>query len=182
MTGGTLKSSSSVRVVTANGVTGAKAARTTTSQQVTTFGVTTAKANVLVSRARTLAPGASDVIDLYAGLTLLDPDNQSAPFGRVRFIEIAITSGGDAAGLVIGGAPSAEWVGFFRNAGDQFVIFPTGPSFRGGSSAGVAVTSAAKNLKIHNVGAAGLTYDIVVAGVSPADSGYAMGVLGLTYA
>lgn len=183
MTGGTLRSSSSVRVSAAIAATGAKASRTTTAQQTTAYGVGSGQANLIVSRSRTLAAGQAETIDLFSGATLLDLFDGLAPFGTIRYIEIAVTAGGDAAGLRIGGAASNPWGAFFADAGDMHLTFPTGPSYRGGSAAGAAVTAAAKNLKVHNLsGTASVTYDIVISGTAVALSGTVMGVLGLPYA
>jgi hypothetical protein len=180
MTGGSVKSSSSVRLVATMSATGAKAARTTQTQQVVLYGTGTARGDVFVSRSRTLAAGASETLDLFTGTTLLDPFDADAPFRVIRYVEVAITAGGDASGVRVGGAASDAWAGFFAHTSDMHLLFPTGPSYRGGSAAGVAVSSGAKNLKIENLGAVEVTYDIVLAGDN-STAGDAMGVLGLTY-
>jgi len=180
MTGGTLRSTSSVKVTGSDSATGGKAARTTTSQQTVAYGTGSGRGDLFVSRSRTLAAGASETLDLWTGTDLLDPLNGPTPFRVVRYVEIAVAAGGDASGLRVGGAAANCWGGFFADTSDKYLIFPAGPSFRGGSPAGVAVTSSAKNLKIENLGAAEVTYDIVLAGDN-STAGDAMGVLGLTY-
>lgn len=152
-----------------------RATRTATSEaDPLTFGTGESAFDHAVARDKTIAAGSSVTWDLYTGTDLTGPADETCAFRRVRHVEVQVIDGGDSSGVRIGGASSNEWVGYFAAAGDQYDIFPGGPSWRGGSPAGKAVGSTTCNLKVENLGAVAVTVRVVVAG-SVVDSGYWMG-------
>lgn len=132
-----------------------------------TAGTGSGQVDLLTCSLRTLTTGSpTATYDLFAGATLLDLIGQTCALRKVKLIQIAIESGGDASGVAIGGAAADEWVGFFGAAGDKHKIFPAGPAYQAGSPAGVAVGSGTKNLLVENLGAVDVTVSILIAGTS----------------
>lgn len=126
--------------------------------------------------------GSSVTLDLYTGTDLPALQEEAAPLRRVKFLKVAVLSGGDTSGVRIGGAASDEWVGYFAAAGDKFDIFPGGPPFSVGSPAGKDVGATTKNFKMENLGAAEVVLR-VSAGGSVVAPGAWTGFFGLlTYA
>lgn len=140
----------------------------TVAQAITglTYGTASGQVDLVTCSQRTVNAASSATYDLYTGTDLKDLLGGTCAFRKVKYVLVTIESGGDASGVVVGGAASDEWVGFFSAAGDKLKIFPGGPAFQAGSPAGVAVGAATKNLKIENAGAAAVTVSIVVAGTS----------------
>jgi hypothetical protein len=131
-----------------------------------TFGTTSGKVDLITCSDRTLTAGAAATYDLYTGTDLVDLGGLTCALRKVKFIQITITTGGDAAGVTVGNAAADGWAGFFGAAAHTYTIFPGGPAFGGGSPAGVAVGASAKNLKVLNNGAVSVTVRIVIAGTS----------------
>lgn len=167
MTGGTLRFASSAKV-SGKLSNGAKYAGSDPNVVSLAYGTSSAQADIIVQRTRTLNAATAETLDLYSGggTTLNDLFDDVAAFRKVKFLSISVDSGGDTSGVRIGAANTNEWVGFFDAAGDMIKIFPGGPPFAVGSPAGVAVGSTTKHLKIENLGAAAVTYTITVAGTS----------------
>lgn len=139
--------------------------------QTCSFGTGSGAVNIVCSAEYILSASGTLTIDLYSGgVTSSDlPDlfNGAAPFRLVKGLSVEIVDGGDTSGVRVGGAASNEWVGFFAAAGDKYLIFPGGPSFLGGSPAGVAVTSTTKNLLIENLStSASVTVRVTAGGTS----------------
>ncbi len=180
MTGGTIRavSSTKVRATLSAGTTANPAAVGVQANYA--YGTGPAGFDTLISRTRTLSAGTSETIDLFTGTTLLDVFGHVTAIRSIKYIEVAITDGGDTSGLRVGGAASNCWVGFFADSTDKITTFPGGPSFRAGSPAGVAVTATTCNLKLENLGLETVEYTIVIGGAT-ALGGAIMGVLGLTY-
>lgn len=147
-------------------------------QQSLAFGTGSGAFDTLISQPRTLAAGASETIDLFAGSTLLDLFGDSGALRTVKGLTIYIVDGGDSSGVRIGGAASQAWPGFFADSSDKITIYPGGPPLPLGKPEGVAVGSTTNNLKIENLGAVGVTYRIMIAG-SKAVSGCPMGMKGI---
>lgn len=180
MTGGTLRAMASAKLRGSIGTTTKAAPPAVASEVSLTYGTGPGRVDILVARTRGLDAGESETIDLFAGAALLDLFDDATPLRTIKFIEILVASGGDESGVLVGGAAPDCWAGFFADATDKAVIFPGGPGYRGGSPAGVAVTAAARNLKVENLGAVAVTYTVVIGG-GAALGGAVMGVLGLTY-
>jgi hypothetical protein len=131
-----------------------------------TYGTSSGKVDLITCSDRTLTAGASGTYDLYTGTDLKDLDGLTCAFRKVKLIQVSIVSGGDTAGVTVGGAASDQWVGFFGASGDTLTIYPSGPPFLGGQPAGSAVGTTTKNLKILNNGAVSVTVRITIAGSS----------------
>lgn len=141
--------------------------QTANSQMTTlTFGTTSGKVDLVTCSDRTLLTTASVTYDLYTGTDLKDLDGVACPFRKIKFVGVTIISGGDTAGLRIGGAASNQWIAFFADVSDKSLIFPSGPPFIQGSPAGVAVGAITCNLKVENLAAVSVTYRILIAGTS----------------
>lgn len=135
--------------------------------QALAFGTGSGQADILILTTRPLANGASETIDLYAGTTLKDVFGENAPLRKVKSIMVWVESGGDAAGVVVGGATSNGWIGFFADKTDKAKVFPSGPPYLAGSPAGVAVeTPSDLNLRVENLAAVSVVYGIMIAGTS----------------
>lgn len=144
------------------------------------FGTGSGTLSLAVAQVRSLGAGASETLDLYAGTDLADLYGDAAPFRVVRAFALWVVSGGDAAGLTVGNAGADPLPLFFGAGAHTETVYPGGVPVLGGSPAGVAVTSTARNLKVANNGAVAADYLIALAG-SPVSSGMAMGPMGLTY-
>lgn len=174
MTAGTVRASSSVTVngtFPPQGVTSTlndtRISQTATTEVTTlTYGTSSGMVDLITTSDRTLTAGATATYDLYTGTDLKDLDGLTCAFRKVKFINISIVSGGDTAGVTIGGAAADTWVAFFSDTTDKHKIFPSGPAYSGGSPAGVAVGNTTKNLKVENAGAVSVTYRVVIAGTS----------------
>lgn len=134
------------------------------------FGTGSGKVNLIVCSDHNLTAAGgltpSAVYDLYTGTDLKDLDGGAAPFRVVRYVAVSILTGGDTAGLRVGGNSGSGdvWPGFFADASDKVLTFPAGVPFQAGSPAGVAVGTTTKNLFVENLSALALTFRIVVAG------------------
>ncbi len=135
--------------------------------QSTVFGTTNAgECDILCAGEFTLASAATLTLDLYVGTDFKNLFGQTAAFRKLRSIVVAISSGGDAAGLRIGNAASVPCGLFFGAVTQTWTIFPSGPPFLGGSPAGVTLTTMAKNLMIENTSAVSITFKLFLAGTS----------------
>lgn len=130
------------------------------------FGTGPGQVDLITCSDRTIGPGGAATYDLYTGTDLRDLAGLVCALRRVKYVQVGIVSGGDGAGVRVGGAGAATWAGFFAAAGDKALIFPGGPPYLGGAPAGVAVGPTAKNLQVENPGAVAVTVRIVVAGTS----------------
>lgn len=135
-----------------------------------TFGTASGLVDLITcsDRTYTAAGGATPSVtyDLFTGTDLKDLDGQTCAFRKVKFIQVSIVSGGDAAGIRIGGAAADAWTAFFSAITHKALIFPSGPAYVGGSPAGVAVGTLTKNLFIENLSAVAVTVRILIAGSS----------------
>jgi hypothetical protein len=131
-----------------------------------TYGTASGEINLLCGQDRTLNAATAETFDLYTGSDLKELNGGTAAFRKVKLLVVYVISGGDTAGLVVGGAAADQWVGFFGDVTDKHKVFPSGPAYQGGSPAGVAVGATTKNLKVENLGAVAVTYRIVVAGTN----------------
>lgn len=130
------------------------------------YGTASGQADLLVCQDRTLAATTAATYDLYTGTDLKDLAGLTAALRKVKYLGVFIVSGGDTAGVAIGGAAN-PWPGFFADVSDKAKIFPSGPPYQGGSPAGVAtVVTTGINLKVENLGAVSVTVRIVIAGTS----------------
>lgn len=113
---------------------------------------------------RTLASGASEEIDLAGALT--DPRGDAVVFSKVKVIGIHNLSTTPGAILEIGGAAANAFL-LFKAANDISLLGPNGLFFRYEPSlAGIAVTTGTGDLlKIANVGATSIDYEILINGV-----------------
>lgn len=134
------------------------------------FGTASGQVDLITCSDRTLAiqgaAGDDATYDLYTGTDLKDLAGLTCAFRKVKLIQISIVSGGDTAGVRIGGAAADAWAAFFADATDKSLIFPSGPPFLAGSPAGVAVGASTKNLFVENLGAVAVTLRILIAGTS----------------
>lgn len=173
MTAGTLRGSSGVKVsgtYPPQGVTGDLknfiVNQSADAAWALSYGTASGQADIEVCQDRTLAATTAATYDLYTGTDLKDLAGLTAALRKVKFIGVYIVSGGDTAGVAIGGAAN-PWPGFFSDVSDKAKIFPSGPAYQAGSPAGVAtVVTTGINLKIENLGAVPVTVRIVIAGTS----------------
>lgn len=174
MTAGTVRASSAVRVsgtFPPQGVSSTLVSsvirQAASAGVVLTYGTASGNVDLITGSDRTLTAGANVTYDLYVGTDLLNLAGETTcAFRKVKYAGIFIVSGGDTAGIRIGGAAANEWIGFFVAAGDKQDHFPSGPPWQVGSPAGKAVGATTKNLKVENLGAVSVTYRVVIAGTS----------------
>lgn len=132
-----------------------------------TYGTASGKADIICFQTRTINATSTLTLDLYTGTDLKDLYGDTAALRKVKGICVWVDSGGDTAGVRIGGAGTNPWSAFFADgASDKHLIFPSGPPYLGGSPAGVAVGALTCNLKIENLGAVSVVVGIAVAGTS----------------
>jgi hypothetical protein len=129
------------------------------------YGTGSGQADLYVVQFRTLAFGAAETLDLYAG-TVLDVFGDAAAFRTLRQVVLWVYAGGDAAGVTVGNAAANPHPLFFGATTQTWGIYPSGPGLVGGSLAGVAVSTTARNLKVLNNGAVSVTYGLALAGGS----------------
>lgn len=137
-----------------------------TAEHQIAFGTATAEGDIVCAKQDKLNPGAIATYDLYTGADVLDLLAGAAPLRTLRGIVVVINSGGDAAGVRIGGAASNAHPLFFAAANDMQLIAPGGPAFIQGTPTGVAITTLLRNLKIENLGAVAVTYTVYLCGAS----------------
>jgi hypothetical protein len=170
MTGGTWSLSTAVRatgvLTPANQTKGARVSLADRIGQTLTYGTTSGTADIQCYQTRTIAATTTLTLDLYTGTDLKDIFGDTAALRKVKSLCVWVDSGGDTAGVRVGGAASDTWVAFFANTSDKHLIFPSGPAYLGGSPAGVAVGTTTKNLLIENLGAVSVVVGIAVAGTS----------------
>lgn len=180
MTNGSLQTSQSVQlsgtfppqgvVASVNPLRNTVIPQAVSAEMQLTYGAGSGKVDLICCQDRDLTAAGgltpSLTLDLYAGTDLKDLDGLAAAFRVVRFVGVYVVTGGDAAGVRVGGAASDAWPAFFAAANDKELIFPGGVPSEHGSPAGVAVGSATKNLLVENLGAAAVTVRVVVAGSS----------------
>lgn len=130
------------------------------------FGTAAGQCDLEVCQDRTLAATTAATYDLFTGTDLKDLAGFTAALRNVRYFAVFIISGGDAAGVRIGGAGTNEWVGAFAAAGDMRKIWPGGLPHQDFNNAGLAVGTTTKNLKIENLGAVPVTVRIIIGGSS----------------
>jgi hypothetical protein len=123
---------------------------------------------VCVDKTLTQAGGATPTAtyDLYTGTDLPDLGGLTAAFRFIRWYSVHVISGGDTAGVQVGGAASNAWPAFFSASTAKALCFPGGPPVLGGSPAGVAVGASTKNLLIENLGAVSVNVRIIVSGTT----------------
>jgi hypothetical protein len=128
-------------------------------------GTSANQMDLVWSDQRTLGAGASENLDLAGGLT--DIYGNTLTFARIKFIYVsAATANGDYVQLGGGTNPFINWV---ANASDIVNVAPDGMfALTAPDATGYAVTAGTGDiLKVTNAdGAAGVTYDIVLAGAS----------------
>lgn len=170
MTGGTWNLFTSLRVtgalVPTNQPAGPKLTLSDRIGQTLAYGTGSGQADIFCFQTRTISATTTLTLDLYTGTDLKDIFGNTAAMRKVKGICVWVDSGGDASGVQVGGAASDTWMAFFANTSDKHKIFPSGPDYRGGSPAGVAVGAATKNLLIENLGAVAVVVGIAVAGTS----------------
>lgn len=134
--------------------------------QSLSYGTTSGKADIICCAEISLSATTAATYDLYTGTDIKDLFGGTAAFRKVKAVVVEIRSGGDASGVAIGGAASNAWAGFFADATDKALIFPSGPPYVAGSPAGVAVGSSTKSLKVENLGAVAVVLRVYLAGTS----------------
>jgi hypothetical protein len=115
-------------------------------------GVAVNQADLQWTVSRTIAGGASETIDLSAGL--LDAFNQPLAFAEIVAV-IITTDAENEANLELGGAAAEAWVGIFKAATDVIKI-PPGAMFAiatGGDNGLGAVDGTSNSLKFTNMSA-----------------------------
>lgn len=150
--------------------------------QALTFGGGTGNLNAPCGGEYTIAAGASLTLNLYDGGATVDDLTTllgaPANLRGAKGLTVGVISGGDSAGVTVGGAASDAWAGFWSGT---FDVFPGGPAAALGSPGGAPVTSSAKNLKLLNNGSAPVTLQVFVPGTTVAP-GFWTGFWGfLTY-
>jgi hypothetical protein len=134
--------------------------------QALTYGTTSGKADIICFQTRSILTTATLTLDLYTGTDLRDIHGDTAAFRKIKSLVVWVDSGGDTAGVRVGGAGADTWVAFFANTSDKHLIFPSGPPYLGGSPAGVAVGNTTKNLLLENLSAVTAVVGIAIAGTS----------------
>ncbi|MBN9522495.1 hypothetical protein J0H58_28900 [bacterium] len=131
------------------------------------FGTAGGRGDLHVVRTVTVAAGAGATLDLYDG-SLLDVFGQPAPFRTLRAVAVWVDGGGDAAGVDVGadGVVATPAPLFLKGTTPRATVYPGGPAYSAGSPAGLPVSAGAKNLLIHNPGAAAVTVIVALAGAS----------------
>ncbi len=137
-----------------------------TGSQTLSYGTSSGAADILCAGDFTLAAAGTVEWDLFTGTDFKDVFGQTAAFRKLRGLFIAITDGGDTAGVTIGDAATDPNPLFFGAVDQTWTIFPDGPPMMGGSPAGVAVAGATSNLLITNNGAVEVTVRVMLAGTS----------------
>lgn len=136
--------------------------------QLLGFGTAAGQMNQLVLQERSLAPGASETLDLYDGSTgtpaLIDIMRDNVRFRTLRGLALWILDGGDADGVTIGDAASNAHPLWFGAADQTQTVYPDSGPMTGGQQAGVAVTATVRNVKVTNNGAESVTYLVAIAG------------------
>lgn len=130
------------------------------------YGTGSGQADIYCAGNFTLGAGLTVTWDLYTGTDFKDLFGETAAFRKLKSITVAVLSGGDASGLVVGNAASDAASLFFGANTQTWTVYPSGPPLFGGSPAGVTVDATHKNLKIANAGAAEITFAVALAGTS----------------
>lgn len=184
MTGGSLRigvgAKGFVSLATSHGVAANRTPIPAGISRSLSYGTGESQFDTLVYQERSIAAATTATYDLYAGTDLLDVYGDTAAFREVKALMVWVESGGDASGVEIGGAASQAWPGFFADATDKALIYPSGLPYIGHKPAGSTVGSSTNNLAIENLGAVAVVVRILIAG-SRHVSGTWMGPLGLTY-
>lgn len=149
-----------------NGVKSAKVPAVAGATQSIAYGTSSGQADIVCYQTRTMLAAATLTLDLYTGTDLLDIFGDTAAFRKIKQLAVWVASGGDAAGVVVGGAASNAWAAFFSDASDKHKVFPSGLPYLGGSPAGVAVGTTTKNLLLTNAAAVSSVVGIWVVGTS----------------
>lgn len=161
-------------------------ASTVTTTQSLTYGTSSGKVDVPCAGEFLIAAGGSLTLNLYDGGTttsdLTTLFGGAANLRRLKSMTFSVVSGGGTEGVAIGGAASNAHTLFLGDTSDKAKIFPSGPALPLGSPAGETVTSTAKNVKLENLSSTESVVVRVTASGNQVEPGYAMGVLGLTYA
>ena len=147
------------------------------------YGTASGYMNVEAVIAQGIPAGASHTFDLFDG-SVTDVYEDAANFRYVQSFTFRVTSGGDSSGLSLtGGASNPHglfWTGTAGTSTGQ-TVYPSGPPASGGGSAGAAVTSTARTLRVTNLGAVEAEYELILVG-SISVPGVPMGLLlTLTY-
>jgi len=133
------------------------------------FGTGSGQANHVVRQDRQLAAGASETLDLFAGLTDIF-GVASTGFTNLKYLKIeqvANPSGTNGSGLTIGNAAADQFVGWFGAAAHTHALEYGGMPYVAGSAGGKTVSNTVKNLKITNAdGSNAITYRITAIGVA----------------
>jgi hypothetical protein len=174
LTGGSIQGSSSVQVkgtAAPPGVAGAGVPALTTTiplaaQESLTFGTSTGQINIIISQARTLAASSNETLDINTGLA--DIFNATPTMLHLKYIYLAIQSGGDVTGLTLAGGASNPFLGPLAGTTPTLTVYPNGPGYQNGEpTVGWTVSSGAANIKItNNSSSASVTYQIVLGGTT----------------
>jgi hypothetical protein len=130
------------------------------------FGTGSGEADIHCAGDFTLTAGASVTWDIYTGTDFKDVFNQTAAFRKLKGIFVAITSGGDTAGVTIGNAASNQCGLWFGAVTATWKIYPSGTPFIGSQPAGLTIAAGNANLKITNSSAVSVTVRVVLSGSS----------------
>lgn len=160
---------------------------TPTITQSLTYGTGSGKADVFCAGEFLMAASGTLTLNLYDGSTTTSDlvrlvTGAAAALRRVKSLTFSVVSDGGTEGVAVGGAAANAHTLFLSDTSDKVKIFPDGPALTLGSPAGQTVTSTAKNVKLENLSSTASVVVRVTAAGSEIESGYAMGVLGLTYA
>lgn len=140
-----------------------------TGQGAFTFGTSAAQCDIYCAGDFDLAAnGGADSIDLdiYTGTDFKNLFGQTAAFRKLKAAFFGVVSGGDTAGVAVGGAAANANAMFFADQTDKWKIFPDGVPLVGSSPAGVTVDATHCNIMVENLGAVAVTVRVILAGTS----------------
>lgn len=134
------------------------------------FGTGSGQGDHVVVQDRTLNAGASEELDLNAGLTDL-LGVPSTGFTSIKYLRVQLITNPDAtpdgSGLVIGNASATQFLGWFGAAAHTHALEKGGQPYVAGSPGGKAVSGSVKLLKLANSDGGNKTsYRITIVGVA----------------
>ncbi len=183
MTGGTYTTNLSVSEIGANTPLNGQTSRFNKADGIRVpllYGTGPGRMSSMVKTTRTINALTAVTYDLYSATDFVDVFGDAVGFRNIKSITIWVLSGGDTAGVRIGGAASNCWTANFADSSDKALIYPDSGPWIADRNAGSILTTSALNLKIENLGAVAVTLAIRIAGGIDA-AGYAAGPLGMVY-
>ncbi len=139
-----------------------------TGQEQFDYGTASGQCDILCAADYLISTGMSATValDIFTGTDFPNVFGGAAPFRKVKAVFLGVLSGGDAAGVTIGGAASNGNALFFGAQNDTWTVFPGGVPLQGSSPAGVTVDATHKNILITNNGAVSVTVRFMLGGTS----------------